>query len=83
MSRYTTNYSFRHGLTQEDILCWHTPDDLDDMMSYRDLVATSPEGQFRVLDQNPIHLGFFLSSIEQEDMIFWQTIITFIRLHLQ
>ena len=50
MSRYTTNLSFRHNLTQEDILCWHMPDDLDTMMNYRDLVATSPEGQFRVLD---------------------------------
>ena len=32
---------------------------------YREIMAKSPEGQYRVLDQKPIHLVFFLSRIEQ------------------
>lgn len=58
-SRHSNCFTFRHGLTQEEILCWRLRDDPDDMMKYRDIVATSPGGQYRVLDQNPIHLGFF------------------------
>ena len=64
-SRYSNRFAFRHGLTQEEILCWRLLDDPDTMMKYRDTVASSPGGQYRVLDQNPIHLGFFLSTIEQ------------------
>lgn len=60
-SRYSSTYSFRDGLTQEEILCWRLLDDIDEMMKYRDIVAKSPEGQCRIFDQNPIHLGFYLS----------------------
>ena len=63
-SRQCDSYSFRSGLMQEDILCWRLLDDPDDMMKYRDTIASSPEGQYHVFDQNPIHLGFFLSRIE-------------------
>lgn len=64
-SRYSENFIFKSGMTQEDILCYGLTDDVDGMMNYRDMVAESPAGQFRVFDQNPIHLGFFLSDIRQ------------------
>ena len=65
-SRYSSNFSFRDGLSQEDILCWRLIDDVDEMMKYRDLVATCPEGQYHVLDQNTIQFEFFLSKITQQ-----------------
>ena len=68
-SRYSGMFTFRYG-TQEDILCYQTLDDFDGMMSYRDDVAESPGSQFRIFDKNPLHLGFFLSSITTEGILY-------------
>ena len=77
-SRYSSNFIFRHGLTQEDILCYHLPDDLDAMMHYRDTVAETLAGQFRVFDQNPIHLGLFLVNSNQKVPFLFPAICEFV-----
>ena len=62
-------------MTQEDVLCYELHDDFDQMMEYRECVAQSPSGQFRVLDHNPLDLGFYLSDVRQEGSYAWWFIL--------
>ena len=58
-SRHSDKFIFRFGLTQEDSLCYHMPDDVESIMAYTEAVDESSAGQFHILDQNPLHHGFF------------------------
>ena len=63
LSRYSGKFSFQFGLTQEDVLCYHM--DPEEMMQYQDRAAECM-AQYRVYDQNPLNLGFPLSSLTPE-----------------
>lgn len=63
-SKYTQKYSFRSGQTQEDIPAWEL-DDVEEMYRVRDLVASTHGVHIRIFKQNPLHLGFYLYSIEE------------------
>ena len=63
LSRCSGKFSFRCGLTQEDVLCYHM--DPEEMMQYQDRAAKCM-AQYRVYDQNPLNLGFPLSSLTPE-----------------
>ena len=64
---YTGQYSFRSGMSQTEILCdgldSHNEGEMDIMLSARDTLEFS-SSEFRVLEHNPLHLGFSLYSIE-------------------
>ena len=65
-SRYAPTYSFCCGRTQEDILCLRL-DDPEQLHYYQEL-RDEYQGDisYRIYDQNPLQLGFFLSTIKQE-----------------
>ena len=67
-SVYRNSYSFRSGLTQEDILAYHW-DDEDRMFEVRDLIATTPENQFYLYLENPLEYGYYLYSISDLGML--------------
>ena len=70
-SRYAQKYSFRCGLTQEELLCYHWEDDKDRMFEVRDDVASTPLLQFRVFPENPLKFGFYLNQFEDAgDLMF-------------
>ena len=56
-------YSFATGLTQEEIISYRLEDDCDRMYQARDLLAATPEVQYHVFAENPLHLGFFLNEL--------------------
>ena len=57
---------FKTGMSQEDILCNKLKDDYGEMMDYWESVAQSSSTSFRILDKNPLHLGFFLYAVRQK-----------------
>lgn len=61
-SFYRNSYSFRSGLTQEDILAYQW-DDEERMFEVRELIATSPENQFYLFLENPLEFEYNLYSI--------------------
>ena len=64
-STYASTYSFCTGRSQEDIVCSRL-DDPDSMYQYQ-MLRDECEGEYyRIYDQNPLHLGFFLNVIRQE-----------------
>ena len=63
LSRYSGKFSFHFGITQEDVLCNHM--DPEEKMQYQERAAESTT-QYRVYDQNPLILGFSLSSLTPE-----------------
>ena len=60
-SVYMNSYSFRSGLTQEDILAYHWDDE--------DLIATDPENQFHLFLENPLEYEYYLYSISDLGML--------------
>ena len=64
LSKYSGKYSFRCGLSQEDILCYRLPDDPETMFATRDSVAEAPQAQFRIFPENPLGMGFYIACID-------------------
>ena len=57
-------YTFWNGSTQEDFLSYRFGDiDLERMHEVQDLVTTTPEVQYRLYPENPLHYGCYLASI--------------------
>ena len=61
-SVYRNSYSFRSGLTQEDIIAYQWDDEYR-MFEVRDLIASTPENQFHLFLENPLEYGYYLYSI--------------------
>ena len=64
-SEYSSKFTFRSGLLQENIVCYKLYDDPDRMHEAQELVVTSPASHYPVFSENPLHLGFYLHSIEK------------------
>ena len=60
LSHYTETFSFRSGVDQESIVCYHL-DDSDRMDEVQASLLEHP--YYRIFPENPLHLGFYLSSI--------------------
>ena len=68
-SRYAHTYSFCCGRLQEDILCSRLHDEPQLMQHYCELQDGTP---YRIYNQNPIDLGFALSTIKQGGMLYME-----------
>ena len=66
-SRYRSAFSFRSGLLQQDIVCSYLHDNPDRMQEAKDSMVDNPT--FRIFQENPLHLGFYLDSIGTGDLL--------------
>ena len=63
-------FTFIRGHSQEDIVCYRRPDDPSSMYEARDLIASSPQVQYRLFDLNPLKMqDFYLNEIMQGESI--------------
>ena len=60
-------YTFRSGLTQEDIVCSHANDNVARMYEAQESIVAYPEAEFRLFPENPLHMGYFLDNIEDSE----------------
>ena len=60
-------YTFRSGLTQEDVVCSHANDDVARMYEAQESIVAYPEAEFRLFPENPLHMGYFLDNIEDSE----------------
>ena len=60
-------YTFRSGLTQEDIVCSHANDNVARIYEVQESIVAYPEAEFRLFPENPLHMGYFLDNIEDSE----------------
>ena len=64
ISQYTTNVSFRSGMTQDSILQSRL-EDRDHMYEVQE--SLSDNSSYRLFPENPLQLGFYLETITTGD----------------
>ena len=62
ISKYTSDVGFQ-SLTQAAIMTHCLPDDPDTMYEAQCLIAQSDDDTFRLFEENPLHMGYFLDHI--------------------